>query len=131
MRPRRAARSSSERQPPSGAATSAISAIRMDTCGRWRHRLSCSVWPAPPANRRAGPAVSIGWVPSRVCRDPLRYGKLKEMNMASLLNPDLNFNGNARQAMEFYASVIGRAFKISPFVDYGAQGPPVADRVLH
>ena len=27
--------------------------------------------------------------------------------MASRLNPYLNFNGNARQALEFYASVFG------------------------
>ena len=51
--------------------------------------------------------------------------------MASLLNPYLNFNGNARQAMEFYASVFGGTLNISTFADYGAQGAPDADRVMH
>ncbi len=51
--------------------------------------------------------------------------------MASLLNPYLNFNGNARRAMEFYTSVLGGTLNISTFADYGAQGAPDADRVMH
>jgi PhnB protein len=50
--------------------------------------------------------------------------------MASRLNPYLNFNGNARQAMEFYASVFGGTLNLNSFGEYGAQGPD-ADRIMH
>ncbi len=51
--------------------------------------------------------------------------------MASRLNPYLNFNGNARQALEFYASVFGGTPVLSTFADFGAQGSPDADRIMH
>ena len=51
--------------------------------------------------------------------------------MASRLNPYLNFNGNARQAMEFYASVFGGDLTLTSFADFGAQGSPDADRIMH
>lgn len=51
--------------------------------------------------------------------------------MASVLNPYLNFGGNARQAMEFYASVLGGTLNISTFAEYGAAGSEDADRVMH
>jgi len=50
--------------------------------------------------------------------------------MASSLNPYLNFNGNARQAMEFYASVFGGELTLTTFADLGADGPD-ADRIMH
>jgi PhnB protein len=53
------------------------------------------------------------------------------MIMASRLNPYLNFNGNTRQAMEFYAGVFGGTLNLSTFADYGAQGTPDADRIMH
>src|SRR5258708_21026093 len=53
------------------------------------------------------------------------------MIMASQLNPYLNFNGNTRQAMEFYASVFGGTLNLNTFADYGAQGTPDADRIMH
>jgi PhnB protein len=53
------------------------------------------------------------------------------MIMASRLNPYLNFNGNARQAMEFYASVFGGTLNLNTFADFGAQGTPDADRIMH
>src|SRR5580693_2024031 len=37
--------------------------------------------------------------------------------MASRLNPYLNFNGNARQALEFYTSVFGGELTLSTFAD--------------
>src|SRR5690242_14210740 len=52
------------------------------------------------------------------------------MTMASRLNAYLNFNGNARQAMEFYASVFGGSLTLNTFGEYGRQGPD-ADRVMH
>ena len=51
--------------------------------------------------------------------------------MASLLNPYLNFNGNARQAIEFYASVFGGEATFNTFADFGANDSPDADRIMH
>jgi PhnB protein len=51
--------------------------------------------------------------------------------MASRLNPYLNFNGDARQAMEFYASVFGGELTISTFADFGNADSPDAQRVMH
>jgi PhnB protein len=50
--------------------------------------------------------------------------------MTSRLNPYLNFNGNARQALEFYHSVFGGNLTLSTFAEFGAQGPDV-DRIMH
>jgi PhnB protein len=49
--------------------------------------------------------------------------------MASRLNPYLNFNGNARQAMEFYASVFGGIPTLSTFGEFGMQDTP--DKIMH
>jgi PhnB protein len=52
--------------------------------------------------------------------------------MASRLNPYLNFNGDARAALEFYQSVFGGELNISTFADFGgAKDSPDADRVMH
>ena len=51
--------------------------------------------------------------------------------MTSRLNPYLNFNGNARQAIEFYTSVFGGEAAFSTFADFGAKDSPDADRIMH
>jgi PhnB protein len=51
--------------------------------------------------------------------------------MTSRLNPYLNFNGNARQALEFYATVFGGNLVLSTFAEYGAQDSPDAERIMH
>jgi PhnB protein len=51
--------------------------------------------------------------------------------MASRLNPYLNFNGNARQALEFYQSVFGGDLNLNTFADFGAPGTADADRIMH
>ncbi len=51
--------------------------------------------------------------------------------MASRLNPYLSFNGNARQAMEFYASVFGGTLNLSTFAEYGGADSPDAGRIMH
>jgi PhnB protein len=51
--------------------------------------------------------------------------------MASRLNPYLNFNGNARRALEFYASVFGGTLTLSTFAEFGAPDSPDADRIMH
>ena len=51
--------------------------------------------------------------------------------MASRLNPYLNFNGNARQALEFYTSVSGGNLNLSTFADFGQKDAPGADKIMH
>jgi PhnB protein len=52
--------------------------------------------------------------------------------MNSRLNPYISFNGNARQAMEFYKSVFGGKLTLSTFAEAGmAQDPSDADKVMH
>lgn len=51
--------------------------------------------------------------------------------MASQLNPYLNFDGNARQALEFYASVFGGNLNLNTFADFGANDEPHADKIMH
>jgi PhnB protein len=50
--------------------------------------------------------------------------------MSSRLNPYLSFNGNAHEALEFYASVFGGNLSTMKFGDMGRQGPD-ADRIMH
>ena len=51
--------------------------------------------------------------------------------MASVLNPYLNFNGTARQAMEFYRDVFGGDLTLSTFADLGAAEGADADKIMH
>jgi PhnB protein len=50
--------------------------------------------------------------------------------MASRLNPYLNFNGNARQALEFYTGVFGGNLTLSTFADFGRTDSD-ADKIMH
>jgi PhnB protein len=51
--------------------------------------------------------------------------------MASRLNPYLGFDGNARDAMEFYRSVFGGELNVSTFGESGMPDGPGADKVMH
>jgi PhnB protein len=51
--------------------------------------------------------------------------------MTSRLNPYLTFDGNAREAMEFYHSVFGGELRINTFGEFGAPDPAIADKVMH
>jgi PhnB protein len=51
--------------------------------------------------------------------------------MASRLNPYLNFDSNARQAMAFYHSVFGGDLTLNTFGESGAQDTPDADKIMH
>ena len=51
--------------------------------------------------------------------------------MASRLNPYISFNGDARQAMEFYQSVLGGDLRVNTFGEFGAPDSPDADKVMH
>lgn len=50
--------------------------------------------------------------------------------MASRLNPYITFDGDAREAMEFYRSVFGGTLTASTFGEYGGDAP-AADRIMH
>ena len=51
--------------------------------------------------------------------------------MASRLNPYINFDGNARQAMEFYKGVFGGNLTVNTFGEFGGQDSPDADKIMH
>ena len=52
--------------------------------------------------------------------------------MPTLMNPYLEFPGNARQAMEFYKSVFGGKLNMQTFKEFHAsQGPWQDDNIMH
>ena len=51
--------------------------------------------------------------------------------MGSRLNPYISFTDNARQAMEFYKDVFGGDLALHTFGEYGAEGTPHADKIMH
>jgi PhnB protein len=51
--------------------------------------------------------------------------------MASRLNPYLNFNGDARQALEFYQGVFGGELTLSTFGDLGMADGPDTAKIMH
>ena len=52
--------------------------------------------------------------------------------MATRLNPYLHFSGNAREAMEFYRSVLGGELDVMTFADVGGGGGEYPDDgVMH
>ena len=51
--------------------------------------------------------------------------------MTSRLNPYIGFDGDARQAMEFYNGVFGGTLTVNTFGEFGADDSPDADKVMH
>ena len=52
--------------------------------------------------------------------------------MTVQLNPYIHFDGNARQAMEFYHSVFGGKLTLQTFKEFGAsRGPGDDDKIMH
>ena len=51
--------------------------------------------------------------------------------MTSRLNPYISFDGDARQAMEFYAQVFGGDLHMNTFGEYGMADSPDADKIMH
>lgn len=50
----------------------------------------------------------------------------------TLLNPYLNFNGSARQAMEFYQRVFGGKLTMSTYAEFHAsEDPSEANKIMH
>ena len=51
--------------------------------------------------------------------------------MASILNPYISFQDNARQALEFYRETFGGELTMSTFGEYGDPSQPGADGIMH
>jgi PhnB protein len=51
--------------------------------------------------------------------------------MASRLNPYIQFQDNARQALEFYRDVFGGDLNVNTFADFGQPDSPDADKIMH
>jgi PhnB protein len=51
--------------------------------------------------------------------------------MTSKLNPYISFDGNAREAMEFYKEVFGGTLTVNTYGEYGAPDPALADKIMH
>lgn len=51
--------------------------------------------------------------------------------MTTRLNPYLSFNGNARDALEFYHRVLGGQLDMTTFGEFGLGGPDDASRLMH
>jgi PhnB protein len=51
--------------------------------------------------------------------------------MASRLNPYLSFDGDARQALEFYKEVFGGTLKVNSYGEFGEQDAPETDKIMH
>ena len=51
--------------------------------------------------------------------------------MASRLNPYISFNGDARQAMEFYKEVFGGELTLNTFADLGPADGVEGDKIMH
>ena len=51
--------------------------------------------------------------------------------MTSQLNPYVSFDGNAREALEFYQGVFGGELTMNTFGQYGDAEAPNADKIMH
>ncbi len=51
--------------------------------------------------------------------------------MTSRLNPYISFDGNAREAMEFYKSVFGGTLALTTYGEFGQADAPEADQIMH
>src|SRR5262245_20559740 len=51
--------------------------------------------------------------------------------MSSRLNPYINFDGDAREAMEFYQSVFGGSLTTNTFGEYNPDAGDISDKIMH
>jgi PhnB protein len=51
--------------------------------------------------------------------------------MASRLNPYIGYDGDARQAMEFYQQVFGGELRMNTFGEFGQPDSPDAEKIMH
>jgi PhnB protein len=55
----------------------------------------------------------------------------QEDPMPSRLNPYINFSGDARAALEFYADVFGGTPTLNTYGEFGSPDSPEADKIMH
>lgn len=51
--------------------------------------------------------------------------------MTTELNPYVMFDGNAREAMEFYRDILGGELDFFTFGEFGQTGTPIQDLIMH
>ncbi|MDN3023998.1 VOC family protein [Streptomyces sp. S.PB5] len=51
--------------------------------------------------------------------------------MGSRLNPYISFDGNAKQAMEFYKEVFGGTLVLNTYGNFGDPEAPGSDKIMH
>jgi PhnB protein len=51
--------------------------------------------------------------------------------MASRLNPYISFDGDARDALQFYAGVFGGEPQLMPFSAFEQEASPMSDKIMH
>jgi PhnB protein len=51
--------------------------------------------------------------------------------MASILNPYISFDGNAKEALEFYREVFGGELELNTFAAFEGEDSPIADKIMH
>jgi PhnB protein len=51
--------------------------------------------------------------------------------MTSRLNPYITFDGDAREALEYYKSIFGGELSLSTFGELGGQDTPNPDQIMH
>ena len=51
--------------------------------------------------------------------------------MASVLNPYISFESDARQAMEYYRDVFGGELRMNTFGEFGQPDSPDASKIMH
>jgi len=78
------------------------------------------------------PSVEAAGKPVVADSAPLvcRKDRLQEDPVGSRLNPYISFDGNAREAMEFYKSVFGGELRLNTFGEYGGDAA-IADKIMH
>lgn len=55
----------------------------------------------------------------------------RSVHVGSQVNPCMMFDGNARQAMEFYRQVFGGELELGTVADFGSPDAPDADKIMH
>jgi PhnB protein len=80
--------------------------------------------------------LAVQWNSSQYNEENSEFKKLNKNKIMALINPHINFNGNAEEAFTFYKSVFGGEFAmIMRFKDMASPEFPVADheanKIMH
>src|SRR5262249_56749071 len=78
---------------------------------------------------RHDPIVPSGGRAGRIGSPPSVARSSKENTVSMRLNPYVAFEGNARAAMKFYATVFGGELRINTFGEFGMKDAAVRNKV--